>query len=299
MHCRIAAVFAIGLLSFTLTSSVALAATDTSVAGPLQEAVSGIVNGAEAMVASIEGAVVGTIAAIIDRLGTADSHEIVASNTAAAIAAVPQVTYPPVPLATPSSATTAAQTATSPSIPTPPTTTTPLASSQEPTQYTVVSAGQPVVEVAPATTITAAQLEALLTQLSNVIASLPSTNALRGSSQTYEANAVPPLGGGAPNTIAAASNIGQLSGTSITDPTISGGSIADVSLSGGSVSATSLSVSGGTTLTGDLSQGRSVLRSVTGDLGFPRAEMSEFIRDNPNWRLSHAGVAIGDFALDP
>ena len=49
----------------------------------------------------------------------------------------------------------------------------------------------------------------------------------------------------------------------------------------------------------DVQQGRSVLRSVTGDLGFPRAEMSEFIRDNPNWRLSHAGVAIGDFALDP
>ena len=45
--------------------------------------------------------------------------------------------------------------------------------------------------------------------------------------------------------------------------------------------------------------GRSVLRSVTGDLGFPRAEMSESIRDNPNRRLSHAGVAIGDFALDP
>ena len=46
-------------------------------------------------------------------------------------------------------------------------------------------------------------------------------------------------------------------------------------------------------------QGRSVLRSVTGDLGFPRAEMSKSIRDNPNRRLSHAGVAIGDFALDP
>src|SRR5271163_3677311 len=45
-------------------------------------------------------------------------------------------------------------------------------------------------------------------------------------------------------------------------------------------------------------QGRSVLRSVTCDLGFPRAEMSESIRDNPNRRLSHAGVAIGDFALD-
>src|SRR5271166_2131026 len=48
-----------------------------------------------------------------------------------------------------------------------------------------------------------------------------------------------------------------------------------------------------------MAQGRSVLRSVTGDLGFPRAEMSESIRDNPNRRLSHAGVAIGDFALDP
>ena len=39
-------------------------------------------------------------------------------------------------------------------------------------------------------------------------------------------------------------------------------------------------------------QGRSVLRSVTGDLGFPRAEMSESIRDNPNRRLSHAGSLL-------
>ena len=36
-----------------------------------------------------------------------------------------------------------------------------------------------------------------------------------------------------------------------------------------------------------------------GRFRIPRAEMSEFIRDNPNRRLSHAGVAIGDFALDP
>src|SRR5271154_3114262 len=40
-----------------------------------------------------------------------------------------------------------------------------------------------------------------------------------------------------------------------------------------------------------LRQGRSVLRSVAGDLGFARAGMSESIRDNPNRRLSHASVA--------
>ena len=32
-------------------------------------------------------------------------------------------------------------------------------------------------------------------------------------------------------------------------------------------------------------------------MGFPRAQMCEFIGDNPNRRLSHAGVAAGDFTL--
>ena len=36
-----------------------------------------------------------------------------------------------------------------------------------------------------------------------------------------------------------------------------------------------------------------------GGLGFPKTEMSESIRDNPNRRLSDAGVTAGDFAHDP
>ena len=34
-------------------------------------------------------------------------------------------------------------------------------------------------------------------------------------------------------------------------------------------------------------------------LGFPAAKMSESIGDNPNWRLSHAGIVAGDFAHHP
>ena len=46
-------------------------------------------------------------------------------------------------------------------------------------------------------------------------------------------------------------------------------------------------------------QGRSVLWSLIGGRGFPPAKMSEFIGDDPNWRLSHAGIAAGGFAHHP
>ena len=46
-------------------------------------------------------------------------------------------------------------------------------------------------------------------------------------------------------------------------------------------------------------QGRSVLWSLIGGRGFPPAKMSEFIGDNPNRRLSHAGIAAGGFAHHP
>ncbi len=72
------------------------------------------------------------------------------------------------------------------------------------------------------------------------------------SSQTYGVSSSIPLGGGSSNTIAAMSNIGQLTNIAITNPTITGGSITNTSFSGGPVSATSLSVSGDTTLAGNL-----------------------------------------------
>jgi membrane-associated phospholipid phosphatase len=46
-------------------------------------------------------------------------------------------------------------------------------------------------------------------------------------------------------------------------------------------------------------QGCSVLRTLKGRWGFPTARMCESIGDNPNRRLSHAGLTVGDFALDP
>jgi hypothetical protein len=49
----------------------------------------------------------------------------------------------------------------------------------------------------------------------------------------------------------------------------------------------------------DLDQGCSVLRTLRGGWGFPATRMCESIGDNPNRRLSHVGVAIGDFAFDP
>jgi hypothetical protein len=48
-----------------------------------------------------------------------------------------------------------------------------------------------------------------------------------------------------------------------------------------------------------MTQGCSVLRTLRGGWGFPATRMCESIGDNPNRRLSHVGVAIGDFAFDP
>jgi hypothetical protein len=99
----------------------------------------------------------------------------------------------------------------------------------------------------------------------------------QGNSQSYNAFATPPLGGGAPNTIAAASAIDQLSGTTITNPSITGGTIAGTSLSGGPVSATSLSVSGTSALSGDLSVGGNF---TAGSISFGAASSTAIIAAN-------------------
>ena len=64
---RVAALFAVALLSFTLTAHVALASTDTTDVSPflaVQAFIAGIVNGAEAMIASIETEMSGIAASV-------------------------------------------------------------------------------------------------------------------------------------------------------------------------------------------------------------------------------------------
>jgi hypothetical protein len=56
-------------------------------------------------------------------------------------------------------------------------------------------------------------------KIENQIAALQSALSPQGSGQSYNASAYVPLGDGAPNTIAAASNIGSVSGSSITNLT--------------------------------------------------------------------------------
>jgi hypothetical protein len=96
-------------------------------------------------------------------------------------------------------------------------------------------------------------------------------------SRGYYAAASPPLGGGAPNTIAAASAIDQLSGTAITNPTITGGSIANASFSGGPIAANSLSVPGNTSLSGDLNVGGNF---SAGSISFSLASSTGIVATN-------------------
>jgi hypothetical protein len=245
--------------------------------GSLQGAVGNLANGAEQIVTSIETAVGSILAEITDRLAgvepsgktlsyTASAAAAVASNPAAAGAADEQIT---------------------PTSPAP----APLPPSPTTTQV-IIEKEQPVIEAVPTDdTVTQGELADLLSGLKSALSLIAAqrnatpTNvesqiaALRSaiSSQGYSAVASPPLGGGAPNTIAAASDIGQLFGTNITNPSITGGSIAGASLSGGSVSADSLSVSGDTSLSGDLNVGGNF---TAGSISFGAASSSNSITTN-------------------
>ena len=84
---RVAALFAVALLSFTLTAHVALASTDTTDVSPflaVQAFIAGIVNGAEAMIASIETEMSGIAASVGASLADTDFIAGVQSYTAAA-----------------------------------------------------------------------------------------------------------------------------------------------------------------------------------------------------------------------
>ena len=88
----------------------------------------------------------------------------------------------------------------------------------------------------------------------NQIAALQSALSSQASGQSYNASAYVPLGDGAANTIAAANNIGNLSGVTITNANLSASEIPDLSgsylsLNGGSLTG-SLGI--GTTTPGSL-----------------------------------------------
>ena len=111
-------------------------------------------------------------------------------------------------------------------------------------------------------------------KIENQIASLQSALSLQVSNQSYNASAYVPLGDGAPNTIAAASNIGTISGAAITNltaseiPNLSGSYL---SLNGGTVAGTttitSLSVGSANTGVAPFFVGGKSTGSVVGSTG--------------------------------
>jgi hypothetical protein len=159
------------------------------------------------------------------------------------------------------------------------TTTTAIAASAPPRSVIYQTFTQPIIERieegqaldAPTNFVTQNQLN---DQLATVEQALSANN--------YSAAAPPFLGDGAPNTIAAASDIGQLANTAVANPTVSGGSISGAAISGGSisgvpVSATDLSASGDTDLSGDLTVGGSFF---AGSVSFGAASSSGIVAQN-------------------
>jgi len=104
--------------------------------------------------------------------------------------------------------------------------------------------------------VTQDQFNAGMSALSASVAQLLSNSA----AHTFNADASPPLGGGAPNTIAAASAIDQLSGVIISNSTIDSASIPDLS-------GKYLSLSGGT-LTGALIDSSTATSTFAGGVNF-------------------------------
>ena len=294
------AIFAFALIAHSASAATAatVSAMSTPVAPPiaaLHDAAAGLMRTAEQIIASIEAAIGGIVATLTNSAAPA-------TRDYASFAAAVDASQAPPTVPTQLSSSTdpfgrAAQTAT----------TTVVANA-------VARHEQPIVEAAPAgsDTVTDGELQGILTGMSDVLALIPSAvtsesasssnvesqiAALQSaiSSQGYDAAASPSLGGGAPNTIAAASAIDQLSGTSINDPTITGGSI-----SGSSVNAGSLSVSGVTSLSGDLTVGGNF---SAGSISFGAASSSGSITTNStttnliatNATSTSLFSALGDF----
>jgi hypothetical protein len=271
MHKRVATLFTLALLSCTIPAHVALASTDTTDASPfhaIQAFIASIVDGAEAIIAEVVATVNSGIASF-ESSGDSVSYSAAAAALQASPAASP-AQPPPVN-----------------SFGSPPSTAT-----TTPVTQVVVEKEQPIIEEMPSSgsTISPSDLHGILSGLSDVLSLIPGAVSSGNSSanvesqiaalqsaisnQSYDAAASPPLCGGSPNTIAAASNIGQLAGTTITNPSITGGSITAASVSGGPVAATSLSASGDTSLSGDLNVGGNF---TAGSISFGAASSSNTI----------------------
>ena len=218
---------AVATIGFAMSASPASAIavpvyenTGTPPVTEFQQTVASIANGAAQIVTSIEAAVGRIAGEIADRLAGVDPSGSALSYAASAAAAV---------VPTPAEANTVVEPIASTSpipAPPPPSATTTTAPS--------VSGGS----FDSASTVNVFELQSTIAQLATGIRNLsaflavqtPSSKiesqiaALQSaiSSQGYNAAAYVPLGGGASNTIAAASNIGQLSGTTLNNVTIHG-----------------------------------------------------------------------------
>jgi hypothetical protein len=172
-----------------------------------------------------------SFATIASNLSSSFENAIAPGNTlsyvaTATIPSVVETTVANAPLPTASSVPTPTETATAPVVP--------IAA---PAQYTIAQQGTPIVEaVTPADQpITEGELNGILTGLSDVLSLIPAAV----SPQAYSAAASIPLGGGPPNTIAAANAIDQLSGVTITNANLTASEIPALdylSFSGGALS---------------------------------------------------------------
>ena len=257
MHRRVAALFTLALLSCAIPAHFAFASTDAAATSPIsavQEFIAGLVTDAEAIIASAEAGISDVVAAIASLELPGDS--ISYSAAAAASQASPAVSPAQPPLADPFGP--------------PPQPATPAAATQ------VVIEKEPIIEQMPSSgsTISPSDLHGIFTGLSDVLSLIPSAVSSGNSSpdvesqiaalqsaisnQSYSAAASPPLGGGAPNTIAAANAIDNLSGVTITDANLTASEIPDLS---GSY----LSVNGGT-LTGVLNSSSTATSTFAGGI---------------------------------
>ena len=212
-----------------------------------------IVNGTEAIIAAAETGLADVVATVDSGIASLESsgNSVSYSAAAAASQASPAASPAQPPLVDPFG---------------PP----PSAATTTPATQVVVEKEQPIVEETSASgsTISPSDLHGILTGLSDVLSLIPSAVSSGNSSpnvesqiaalqsaisnQSYSADASPPLGGGAPNTIAAASAIDNLSGVTITNANLTASEIPALdylSLSGGTL-AGDLELDGNATTTG-------------------------------------------------
>ena len=209
--------------------------TPTAAASPniFQALVTELVEGAAAIIASIET----TVGSIANSIGSASQ-----STNYTYTAAVGTVIPPPRLVvsgegANASNAPARASAATPPAPPSIPTVTpaspTVPITNEGPSDNNVFELESAVSDLTKGVQGLTALIEAQTpsSKIESQIAALQSALSSQGSGQSYNASAYVPLGDGAPNTIAAASNIGNLSGATITNANLTASEIPNLSAS--------------------------------------------------------------------